>query len=233
MFNDDIFDNLPNNPLKAALFICESFHSFHYNFSSHEDRISHYNEYLEFYFAFEAYIRSSSLKLNMNPLNENTDRKENIAIISNFFSNSRNFLDKEILKIESNDIKQKYDIKFGNIFYYEFTDGDLKRIQQLINDLRDLVVASELFDANHKDRILKRLESLQRELNKRVSSIDKLWGLIGDAGVCLGKFGKDSKPFVDRILEITQIAWRTQSHSEELPSGTTLPLLTRGNKSDE
>ena len=31
--------------------------------------------------------------------------------------------------------------------------------------------------------------------------------------------------FIDLIKEITQIAWRTQAIAEELPSGTTLPIL--------
>ena len=61
-----------------------------------------------------------------------------------------------------------------------------------------------------------------------MSSLDKLWGLIGEAGVVLGKFGRDAKPFVDRIREIAQIAWRTQARAEELPSGTPLPLLSKG-----
>jgi len=58
-----------------------------------------------------------------------------------------------------------------------------------------------------------------------MSNVDKLWGLVGEAGVTLGKFGKDAKPIVDRIREITKITWRTQSNSEELPSDTPFPLL--------
>jgi hypothetical protein len=30
-----------------------------------------------------------------------------------------------------------------------------------------------------------------------MSNLDRLWGLIGEAGVALGKFGKDAKPLVD------------------------------------
>lgn len=85
-----------------------------------------------------------------------------------------------------------------------------------------------MFDAKHKDRVLKRLEALQREVHKKMSNLDKLWSLVGDAGVALGKFGSDAKPFVDRIREIAQIVWRTQARAEELPSGTPLPLLTEG-----
>ena len=54
--------------------------------------------------------------------------------------------------------------------------------------MRQLLTDSELFDANHKERLLKKLESLQAEVHKQVSSLDKFWGLIGEAGVVLGKF---------------------------------------------
>ena len=83
-----------------------------------------------------------------------------------------------------------------------------------------------MFEEDHKQRLLKRIEKLQAELHKKVSDLDKFWGLVGDAGVVLGKFGKDAKPLVDRITEIAKIVWQTQARAEELPSGTDMPLLS-------
>jgi hypothetical protein len=77
------------------------------------------------------------------------------------------------------------------------------------------------------------LERLQTELHKRVSDLDRFWGLIGDAGVVLGKLGSDAKPIVDRIREVADIVWRTQSRAEELPSGTRLPELSHEDRTDE
>jgi len=99
--------------------------------------------------------------------------------------------------------------------------------------MRDLIAESSLFEEKHKRRLLKRLEQLQGELHKRQSDLDHFWGLLGDAGVALGKFGKEAKPFVDRVTEITNIIWRTQSKAEELPSGIKLPLLPAGEKDEE
>ena len=110
-------------------------------------------------------------------------------------------------------------------FFYEFTDGDLKRIQQIINELRDQIVESDLFEEDHRRRLLRRLEALQSEIHKKMSDVDRIWGLVGDAGIAIGKFGKDSKPFVDRILELSQIAWKTQARAEELPSSCVNPLI--------
>lgn len=66
-----------------------------------------------------------------------------------------------------------------------------------------------------------------------MSSLDKFWGLVGDAGVVIGKFGKDAKPMVDRIREITQIIWSIQARAEELPSNTMMPLLSDNKPSIE
>jgi hypothetical protein len=114
-------------------------------------------------------------------------------------------------------------------FFYEFTDGDLKRIQQIINELRDKISESSLFEEDHRRRLLRRLESLQSEVHKKMSDIDRIWGLVGDAGVAIGKFGKDAKPFVDRIKELSQIAWKTQARAEQLPSSSVNPLLENNN----
>ena len=128
-----------------------------------------------------------------------------------------------ILKVDS--IRNTIKASLGNAFSYEFSQGDLNRLQVLINELRSEIINSKSFEHDHQQRLLRRLEKLQSELHKRVSDLDRFWGLVGDAGVVLGKLGSDAKPIVDRIREIAGIVWQTQSRTEELPSGTKLPSL--------
>lgn len=129
--------------------------------------------------------------------------------------------------------RAKYEALFGRGFVYEFSDGDLALIQMRVNELRDLIAKSKRLDEKHKERILKKLEALQRALHKKMSSLDKLWGLVGEAGVILHKFGEDAKPLVDRIREIAEVTWATQARAEELPSGTPIPRLSDDVHSDE
>jgi len=128
-----------------------------------------------------------------------------------------------LLKIDS--FKSRYESMFKSSFAYEFSQGDLDRIQVLINELRSHITESKSLEADHKQRLLKKLEKLQNEVHKRMSDLDKFWGLIGDAGVVLGKLGKDAKPIVDRVREVGEIVWKTQIRSEELPSSTPVPIL--------
>ncbi|MDH3998726.1 MAG: hypothetical protein OET90_07785, partial [Desulfuromonadales bacterium] len=131
-----------------------------------------------------------------------------------------------------NTLRNKYSSIIRNSFYYEFSQGDLDKVQKILNDLRDFISKSKLIEDGHKDRLLNRLGKLQNELHKRISTLDSLWGIIGDAGVVAGKLGKDSKPFVDRVRELSQIVWVTQARAEELPSNTP-PSLQVGDLLEE
>ncbi|WP_187805093.1 hypothetical protein [Aquipseudomonas alcaligenes] len=122
-------------------------------------------------------------------------------------------------------LRSQIKITLQNSFCYEFSQGDLERVQSLINQLRDLVASCGELEQGHRQRLLSRLESLQSELHKKISDLDRFWGLVGDASVVLAKIGNNAKPIVDRVREITDIIWQTQSRTEELPSGTKPPLL--------
>lgn len=151
--------------------------------------------------------------------------KYDSEVIFQFFSELRKTLVAKDKSLKFEQMKSRFKTSLGGVFVYEFSQGDLDKVQSLLSELRDQIVASKFFEKDHQQRILRRLEKLQSELHKRVSDLDRFWGLIGDAGVALGKFGTDAKPIVDRIKEITEIVWQTQSRAEELPSGTPIPQL--------
>lgn len=122
-------------------------------------------------------------------------------------------------------LKQKFTVAITNGFAYEFTEGDIKRVQDLINELRDELAKESRLDESHKRRLMKRLEALQRELHKKVSDLDHFYGLLGGFGVAAGKLGTDAKPLVDRVKEIVNIAWKAEARAEQLSSSAENPLL--------
>jgi hypothetical protein len=137
----------------------------------------------------------------------------------------------EIMRAE--ELRSRLRLEVGSVFSYEFSQGDLSRVQELINGLRNELMACNGLEDEHRQRLMRRLETLQTELHKKVSNLDRFWGLIGDAGVILGKLGQDAKPLVDRIREITAIVWQTQARAEELPSGLPPPLLDKETSKDQ
>ena len=109
---------------------------------------------------------------------------------------------------------------------YVFLDSDFKRLQELINELRTLTKESVELQEDHKRRLLRRIEKVQIELNSKMSSLDVFWGMLGEAGVALGKFGNDIKPLTDRVAEILKIVFRTEGRAAGLPPGKEKPLLS-------
>ncbi len=139
--------------------------------------------------------------------------------------------DRRKLKQDIKQYSDKYRAAFSGALY-ELDEPEVKRIQALTNQLRDLVTASEDFEEKHRRRILDRIEKLQAELNHKMSNLDRFWGLIGDAGVAVGKFGTNAKPFVDLIREIAEIIWKVQARDAELPEPGGLPQLGGSEEGD-
>lgn len=132
---------------------------------------------------------------------------------------------KHLNSAEADKKRERFKNLFSNEFAYEFSQGDLNRLQVLINEIREHIAGSDGLEDGHRRRLLMRLEKLQGELHKKVSDLDRFWGLVGDAGVVLGKLGTDAKPVVDRVKEIADIVWSAQSRAEELPSNARFPEI--------
>ena len=126
--------------------------------------------------------------------------------------------------------KQQFAMRFGSQFFYEFSQGDLDRIQNLINELREQITSSEKLKAEHKQRVLKRLEKLQAELHKKVSDLDRFWGVLFDCFFVIEKLGESAKPLVDRVREIAGIVYGVQLRAHDLPGN--LPLRLPGEKEE-
>lgn len=224
MFDESYLDSLPNDPVLAVNEITQK-------------AIDCWGElpvqqrYTDYEFFLEAFAIAKALLDNIPAIDvsepEIVGTPENVVNnIYSYFNQLKSALVEHLVYLKSAQFSIKYQAKFGNIFAYEFSDGDLEKIQSLINDLRQSISVSDLFEDEHKRRLLARLEKIQAELHKKMADLDRFWGLVGDAGVVIGKFGKDAKPFVDRIKEISDIVWRTQSRAEELPSDTPMELLS-------
>lgn len=158
-------------------------------------------------------------------LDANSDKRDLIDFVFGVFNELKIYFDNAGDEIFVAECDSMLDRILGSGFSYTFSDEDLKRAQEILNQLRDHINESQLFEPDHKRRLLLRIEAAQTELHKSVSDLDRFWGFVGDAGVAIGKFGNDAKPFVDRIRELTQLIWRTQASAERLPSSAELPSL--------
>ena len=232
--NDDYINSIPDDIIDGVLFIIDDYFAYRDHAANNNGRIKeldYFKDVVEYYHLLSYFLSKHNYEFEKPEIKAERGNSV-LSDINNLFENLR---EEFIRKYKERSIVQsneKYSNIFENTFAYEFSEDDLKRVQELINKLREDISNSDLFESDHQRRLLKRLEKLQSELHKKVSDLDRFWGLIGDAGVVIGKFGKDVKPMVDRIREIAGIVWRTQSKSEGLPSGTKIPFLDNDEDKD-
>lgn len=215
-------ESLPENPLAGAIKICEEI--IRARISGIIDADEKYGNFLELYALFSTYSEIQNIEYSFPVLTE--DRNENLNRAHSAAIEINEALKHTLDSFSIEDFKTRFQAELKGGFFYEFSEGDLQRIQTLLDELRTQISGFVGFEEGHRERLLRRLERLQSELHKKTSDLDRFWGLVGDAGVVLGKFGKDAKPLADRIREIAGIVWNTQARKEELPSGTPLPMLT-------
>jgi hypothetical protein len=226
LYSDEFIDTLRDDPVPGSIALCDRLFDALRD-SAHEGWIEQdFTLLLEAYALMVEVIESQLLPITISyPSVSGAFHPEMCAALYQWFQSIKSQCEAEQSKLRVASLRSRFRAGLGRAFAYEFSQGDLERVQELVNQLRTLISESNHFEKEHQQRLLRRLEKLQGEMHKRVSDLDRFWGLVGDAGVVVGKLGNDAKPIVDRIREIADIVWQTQSRAEELPSGTKLPQL--------
>lgn len=176
MIANDIIKVKDNNYISHILKICDIFKNWSGTMITGAQKQDNYQLYLEAYAAFEAKLLAIGVEFEAAKFIEE-NFKHNIGVIidfvtqieNNYKTEQRKLYTSEIISTSRNKFQQDLDIGF----YYKFSDGDLKRIQELINELRDEISSNKIFKDDHKERLLMKLDGLQKELHKNVSSLDK------------------------------------------------------------
>ncbi len=120
---------------------------------------------------------------------------------------------------------ERYEAMLAGQLRIEFHDDEIKQLQTLINELREAISGCESLEANHKLRLLGRLERLQKELHEEVSNLDSMWTFIGDAAFVLGQAAQDGKPIAELVREIMGIAGIAMGRTHGLPAGAIQDFL--------
>ena len=224
LYDDNFLDSLRDDPVPGTLALCRRALEVvgdHQGWSTED-----FDALVEAYALLTEIIDAKLLTLELKyPDHSGPFSVPACLALFSFVQEVRDLCEAEQSKLRVDALRSRFRANLGKGFSYEFSQGDLEKVQLLVNQLREKISATNQLEREHQQRLLRRLERLQAELHKRVSDLDRFWGLIGDAGVVLGKLGNDAKPIVDRIREIADIVWQTQSRAEELPSGTKLPQL--------
>lgn len=223
-FSESFIASLRDDPVGGTIKICQAART---ELDSYDQgwRQSDYETLTEAYALIVELSEAELLPVELDFFEFSGDINNDCMQIHRYLAVIENACVSQASKLRLKSLRSHFKTALGSGFAYEFSQGDLDRVQTLINELRALIANANNLENEHRARLLRRLEKLQSEIHKKVSDLDRFWGLIGDAGVVLGKIGTDAKPIVDRVREIADIVWQTQSRAEELPSGTRIPVL--------
>lgn len=231
IFSEKIIDSAEENPVGTIVDVCRLvIEKLDQNGQQQEWMHEEYELLMEAVALIETIIEANGLFTDYKMPELTGNMGDNCALLSQYINSINSDFQAHATALKMEAYKSRYKVALNSAFSYEFSQGDLDRVQVLINELREKITKISGLDPEHKARLLKRLEKLQSELHKRISDLDRFWGMVGDASVIIGKLGKDAKPIVDRVKEISEIVWRTQARSEELPSDSPSPLLEHDKK---
>ena len=230
-----VHQRLPDNLLDAQLVICKRFKSI-----DGARNPSSRAEYVEDYIAALAFAKlfadARGIVINVPEWDIKKSDSRNIQQAVGFFEQwytSVSGLSRQRERIHTiESIGVRYASFFGKAFFYEFSDNDFERVQQILNNLRNIIVTSVNFGDEHRRRLLKKLEKLQAELHKRMPNFDIFWGFFIDSGIALTKFWENVKPIRDDVKELAQIICRTQAKAENVQKFFPLKFLTEGTEDE-
>jgi hypothetical protein len=194
----DLIDNMPSNSTDAFLFIEEFY-------TKNSDELS----------KFDLLNIIDILKIQLEPLLDraiNTDT-EDLSVIT-IKGKIEDIIELALPKVSEKYVARAYEQKNGIPWLTEQQKND---IQTKINELREAISTSGVFDDDHKGRLLKLLEELQQEIHKRVSDYDLMLAKLLSTARTVGEIGKESKPFIDRIKDIVNIFGSSTPEILELP----------------
>ena len=183
-----------------------------------------YEDCIDVLLAFRAISDAHDLKLPFPEVRTLSGRPRSDAVVA-FVRAVRNETDDRLTADRLREAEQKYRTLFGTTVAVEFTLGDIEVIQGHIDALRRILTSSTTLSDGHRDRLLDRLEALQRELHRRMSSADKFWAFFGDAMIAVRRFGEASEPYHKLLIALAKLFLLAQARAADLPSGCEPPAL--------
>lgn len=213
----ETLDNLPDDHDEAIIAICEAY----------LDQLGKLlNETNDTKILFPFYTDSLGVLIAMAIHYELGGNYEEVktmtgdALANQMFQAFNSNLDQARMRARTSSVSDNVDRyldKMNKSARFEFVEGDYNRLQDLLNEMRDVVTKSDELEKEHKTRLLKKIEQLQSVLNKRMSSLDQFWALLGEVNGVLPLVHENLKELRKIGAEILFIVHMAQVTANGLP----------------
>ena len=223
-FPAKMLGSLPADNLEALAALCTEFD----RFDGHARQMpEHHDDYVEALSILKAFATAREAKMAAFP-EVGPQRRQNIDAVLSYFGQLRERVRSELTGRHSRGYfetkTEEYLALFVKAQIYEFPEPEYRRVQDLINELRELLRATSLITEEHQRRLLRRLEAMHAELHRKTNDIERFWGFLGEAAIVMRKFGEDLQPVSERVRELGGIVLRVIFDKEGIKA---LPELSR------
>ena len=230
LFDDAFVANLPDDPWERVAQVCTRFKEWFTSIPG-DKRVGHHEAVVDAYALLRTLVSHHKEHLLGIPdiYKVQHSHEDNVNTIAAQFERI-GVIAQQTLGNRTSDhhfttSSERYEAMLAGELRIEFHDDEIKQLQVLINALRDAISGCESLEANHKYRLLRRLERLQKELHKEVSNLDSMWMFIGDAAFVLGQAAEDAKPISGLVRGIMRIARIAMGRAHGLPAGAIQDFL--------
>jgi len=253
MLDESIIDNAPSDPVDAFFHYLEYFYKFIDNncdttYETNYAQITIANSdsektlgmAIDFYALLNAQVEECGIEYNLDDPNPSGDPDSIIDNIYDRIVKMKKAVEERARNQKLIQSRDKFRSKISKQSY-KFNDNEHKQLQDILNDMRQIIVDGEFLAEEHKRRVLNKLEKLQEELHKSVSDLSVLYGRIVEASEVVGKVGRNIDPFTNRAKEFIRILQKKQDETEGLPESndglpgpnSDIPALDSEDSSDE
>jgi hypothetical protein len=103
---------------------------------------------------------------------------------------------------------------FDGSLGYELTEPQLIELRKLVNELQEKISGPNALAEHRRDRLLKRLEKLQLELQSKLSSLDRLYGTSMEVLVVAQNLREKAPPVLELAGKIFALVWAIHSRKD-------------------
>jgi hypothetical protein len=232
--DNNFINKLPDNVLLAEQKVIDTFYKTMEVYSMAEDKLAIYEDFIELYSFYQVYAEKHSLDVAFPRLGTNS--QNNLELIISFFRNRLRIVTLKVQKYASERIIDEKKTKFKAILFgdylYEFNSEELKTIRMLLYQLKSFLNESPHLESQFTQRLTRKIDNISKDLHVEMPTLDTLWGLVGEAGVLVGKAGEKVSMIVNKIREIIHVIWQVQARSENLSTEET-PMMFLSYKEPE
>ncbi len=103
---------------------------------------------------------------------------------------------------------------FDGSLGYELTEPQLIELRKLVNELQEKISGPNTLAEHRRERLLKRLEKLQLELQRKLSSLDRLYGTSMEVLVVAQSLREKAPPVLELAGRIFALVWAIHSRKD-------------------